>query len=47
MENTDTLMVFSIYRMEIMERNGDKIAFLKANFDFSAPLRAHNKVAGI
>ena len=38
---------FCIYRMEIMERNGVKIALLKANFDFSASLKAHNKVAGI
>jgi len=47
MENTNALMVFCIYRMEMMERNGVKIALLKAIFDFSAPLKAHNKVAGI
>ncbi len=31
----------------MMEKYVDQIALLKANFDFSAPLKAHNKVAGI
>lgn len=47
MGHTNAQMVFNVYGKWMSEKNGDQIALLNDNFDFTAPQVPQKKVAGI
>lgn len=47
MGHTNAQMVFNVYGKWMSEKNGDQIALLNDNYDFTAPQVPQKKVAGI